>query len=75
MLQLLNSFDRVLEIIGGWFYGPSRSPAAGLTVLSVLLLGIAGVLAWGRSMLGEALGFAALGMGAFVVAAISNNLD
>jgi hypothetical protein len=75
VVRLLDWLDRVFGTIGGWFYGPSHSPAAGLTVLSVLLLATAAVLAWGRGLLGEALGFAALGLGAFVGSAISNNLD
>jgi hypothetical protein len=61
--------------MGGWFYGPDRAPGAGFTVLSVLLVTIAGVLVWRNSLFGEALGIVALELGAFVVSAVSNNLD
>ena len=75
MLRVLDLLDRVLGAIGGLFYGPASAAGAALTVLSILLLVLAGVLAWGSGQLGEALGFVALGMGAFFVSAVSNNLD
>lgn len=80
MNRLLDFCDRILESIGGLFYGPSpqehvtRWPGAGLTVLCIALMAVAAGLAWVGNLWGEALGFMGLGLGAFVAAVFCNHL-
>jgi hypothetical protein len=78
--RLLDFLDRILEEIGGLFYGPSprsgtgRWPGAGLTVLCIILMALAAGLAWFDQRWGEAFCLMSLGLGAFVAAVFCNHM-